>query len=249
MFNQCDFGKRLKTFRNKVNLTQKDVAKKIGISEQAISKWENGICLPDAYNLMLLGKVLNVSIDCLLDMENELRERVVETIEVGGAKFELIEKAETLFAGKMLYAKDYTDIDAFYQAIDATTDNIKEKVYSLLVSNVLPVCDIQLSVNFWREDKIRAYGFVREVACENQPSGVDIYKMPASLFVRAYTDKSTAQLMAKEQCEVWELFAYIRNYFMPNHGFKMAENGAQELEVFDAFDHKSGYAYVPIMKA
>ena len=42
MFDQCDFGKRLKLFRNEVNLTQKDVAKKIGVSEQAISKWENG---------------------------------------------------------------------------------------------------------------------------------------------------------------------------------------------------------------
>ena len=37
--------------------------------------------------------------------------------------------------------------------------------------NVLPVCDIQLSINFWREDKTRAFGYVREVACENQPSG------------------------------------------------------------------------------
>ena len=249
MFNQCDFGKRLKSFRNKVNLTQKDVAKKIGISEQAISKWENGICLPDAYNLMLLGKVLNVSIDRLLDIDNEQREKVVETIEVGGAKFELIEKAETIFAGKILYAKDYADINSFYQAIDAATDDIKERAYSLLVSNVLPVCDIQLSVNFWREDKVRAFGFVREVACENQPSGVDIYKMPASLFIRAYTDKHTAQLIAKEQCEIWELFAYIRDYFMPANKFKMAENGAQELEVFDTFDHQSGYAYVPVIKA
>lgn len=249
MFDQRDFGKRFKFFRNKVNLTQKDVAKKIGVSEQAISKWENGICLPDAYNLMLLGKVLNVSIDCLLDMENEQREKIVETIEVGGAKFEIIEKAETIYAGKILYAKDYTDIDSFYQAIDTITDDIKERAYSLLVSNVLPVCDICLSVNFWREDKRRAYGYVREVSCENQPSGVDIYKMPPSQFVRAYTDKHTAQLIAKEKCEIWELFAYIRDYFMPAHKFKMAENGAQELEVFDNFDHQSGYAYVPIMKA
>lgn len=66
------------------------------------------------------------------------------------------------------------------------------------------------------------------------------------VYIRAYTNKSTAQLMAKEQCEIWELFAYIRNYFMPAHGFKMAENGAQELEVFDTFEHKSGYTYSAI---
>lgn len=28
----------------------------------------------------------------------------------------------------------------------------------------------------------------------------------------------------------------------------MAENGAQELEVFDTFEHKAGYAYMPVMR-
>ena len=42
MFDQCVFGKRLKEFRVKRNLTQRETALKIGVSEQAISKWENG---------------------------------------------------------------------------------------------------------------------------------------------------------------------------------------------------------------
>ena len=41
---------------------------------------------------------------------------------------------------------------------------------------------------------------------------------------------------------------YIRNYFMPTHGFKMAENGAQEMEVFDTAAHTTGYAYMPVMR-
>lgn len=57
-----------------------------------------------------------------------------------------------------------------------------------------------------------------------------------------------AQLMTKEECETWELFTYIRDYFMPNHGFTMADNGAQELEVFDTSEHRSGYAYMPVMR-
>ncbi len=87
---------------------------------------------------------------------------------------------------------------------------------------------------------------MRGVTTEEQSDGIDVYKMPASLFIRAYTDKATSQLISKEQCEIWELFAYIRDYFMPSHGFKMAENGAQEMEVFDTFDHKTGYAYMPV---
>lgn len=55
MFSQVDFGKRLRGFRKKKNFTQKEVATRIGVSEQAVSKWENGECLPDVYNLKLLG--------------------------------------------------------------------------------------------------------------------------------------------------------------------------------------------------
>ena len=35
---------------------------------------------------------------------------------------------------------------------------------------------------------------------------------------------------------------------MPAYGYKMAENGAQELEVFDVSGHSTGYAYVPVEK-
>ena len=60
--------------------------------------------------------------------------------------------------------------------------------------------------------------------------------------------KASAQLLLKEQCETWELFAYISNYLMPSHSFLMAENGAQELEVFDTSKHETGYVYMPVMR-
>ena len=248
MFNQYDFGKRLKAFRLKKNLTQKETALKLNVSEQAISKWENGVCLPDVYNLKLLASVLRTSVDCLLDVENEQSEKVVETIKVGGAIFELVEKPRTILAGKIIYAKDFSDINAFYSEIDAFTEEDRQAVYHLLADTVLPVCDINLSVNFWLSEHSRAYGFVREVQSESQPEGVDVYIVPPSLYIRTYTDRAAAQLMAKEQCEIWELFAYIRDYFMPTNGYKMAENGAQELEVFDTSEHKTGYAYMPVSR-
>lgn len=247
MFHQVDFGKRLKTFRKRMNFTQKDIAFKIGVSEQAVSKWENGECLPDVYNLKLLGQVLHISVDCLLDTENEKSEKVIETIKIGAACFDIIEKPETILAGKILSAKDFANMDGFNAAIEAVIVN-EQIAYHSLHQSVLPIYDIHLSVNFWLEEKSRAFGFVREVTTEQQPEGVDVYKMPPSLFIRAYTDKATAQLLAKEQCEIWELFAYIRNFFMPAHGFIMAQNGAQELEVFDTLEHTTGYAYMPVMR-
>ena len=246
MFTPKDFGKRLREFRKRRNLTQKEIAIKIGVSEQAISKWENGDCLPDVYNLKLLALVLKVSIDCLLDTENETAEKVIETIKINEAVFEIVEKPAAILAGKIIYAKDFSNISEFNSAIDAVTTE-DESFFELLTDTVLPVNDIHLSVNFWCSEKSRAYGFVREVLTDCQPEGIDVYKNPASLYIRAYTNESTAQLMSKEQCEIWELFAYIIDYFMPAHGFKMAENGAQELEIFDTSEHKSGYAYMPVM--
>ncbi|MCI9072289.1 MAG: helix-turn-helix transcriptional regulator [Lachnospiraceae bacterium] len=248
MCNHVDFGKRLKYFRKSKNLTQKEIAFRIGVSEQAISKWENGECLPDVYNLKLLGKVLHTSVDTLLDTEGDNPEKIIEIIQIGGAVFEIIEKPESILAGKILYAKEYPDIDTFYQVIDTLDEEEKQATFCLLQESVLPLTDIQLSVNFWRDENSRAFGYVREVTTEDQPEGVDVYKMPASLYIRAHTDKGTAQLIAKEKCEVWELFAYIRDFFMPAHGFTMADNGAQELEVFDSFEHRTGYAYMPVSR-
>lgn len=248
MFNQTDFGKRVKMFRQKKNYSQKEIALRIGVSEQAVSKWENGECLPDVYNLKLLAQILGISVDSLLDTEMQNQEKVIETITIGGARFEVVEKPETIFAGKIIYAKNFANADSFNSAIDSITEDEKQAAFDKLSKPVLPLYDVTISVNFWKSVKHRAYGFVREVMTEMQPEGTEAYKMPASLYIRAYTDRETAQLISKEQCEIWELFAYIRDYFMPSHGFTMAENGAQELEVFDTFEHKTGYAYMPVIR-
>lgn len=246
MFDQKDFGKRVRSFRLKNNYSQKELGFRIGVSEQSVSKWENGECLPDVYNLKLLAQILRVSVDTLLDTEMQKPEKIIETITIGGARFDIVEKPETVFAGRIIYAKDYSDIDSFHCAIDSMSEEVKQAAFGKLKESVLPIYDVHLSINFWLEEKRRAFGFVREVMTEEQPKGVDVYKMPSSLFIRAYTDKDTALLISKKQCEIWELFSYIKNYFMPTHGFRMAQNGAQELEVFDSFEHKSGFAYIPV---
>ena len=69
MFNQAAFGEKLKSHRKLKNLTQEEVAEKIGVSGQAVSKLEKGECLPDCYNLKMLGKIYQTSVDSLLDVE------------------------------------------------------------------------------------------------------------------------------------------------------------------------------------
>ena len=61
-----DISERIKTKRTELQLTQEELAKKVGVSFQAISKWENGKSLPDIEILPVLSKVLNESIDFYL---------------------------------------------------------------------------------------------------------------------------------------------------------------------------------------
>lgn len=72
---------------------------KIGVSEQALSKWETGACLPDVHHLKLLAHILNVSADCLLDTENKNGEKIVEThgfkmAENGAQELEVFDTSE-----------------------------------------------------------------------------------------------------------------------------------------------------------
>ena len=63
------FGEKLKHHRKNLSLTQEAVAEKIGVSAQAVSKWEMGDCLPDCFNLKALAELYGVSLDILLKTE------------------------------------------------------------------------------------------------------------------------------------------------------------------------------------
>ena len=63
------FGAKLREHRKKLGLTQEAVADRVGVSAQAVSKWESGECLPDCFNLKSLGEIYGVSLDILLDTD------------------------------------------------------------------------------------------------------------------------------------------------------------------------------------
>lgn len=60
-------GEKLKSARKSAGLTQEQLAEKLLVSRQAITKWEADKGMPDIENLKQLSKLLNISIDYLLD--------------------------------------------------------------------------------------------------------------------------------------------------------------------------------------
>ena len=65
------FGKKLSILRKQLNLSQAELAEKLNVSRQAITKWENEIGLPDLDNIKKLSSIFNVKIDELLDYKIE----------------------------------------------------------------------------------------------------------------------------------------------------------------------------------
>ncbi|MBP3799452.1 MAG: helix-turn-helix domain-containing protein [Bacilli bacterium] len=67
--NQEKIGKFISEKRREKHLTQSELAEKLGITDRAISKWENGVCLPDAGTMPELCKILDITINDLFSGE------------------------------------------------------------------------------------------------------------------------------------------------------------------------------------
>lgn len=67
VLNPEKVGKFIKKLRKDNNLTQQKLADKYGVTYQAVSKWENGINLPDVTLIRQMSKDFNISIEDILD--------------------------------------------------------------------------------------------------------------------------------------------------------------------------------------
>ena len=66
------FAEKLKTLRKEKNISQEQLAEKIHVSRQAITKWESGNGIPDIENLIAISALFNESLDSLLSEEKSL---------------------------------------------------------------------------------------------------------------------------------------------------------------------------------
>lgn len=64
-------GKRISEYRKKKNIKQDELAEMLGVSPQAVSKWENDLSCPDISLLPELSRILGVSIDEIVQGKKE----------------------------------------------------------------------------------------------------------------------------------------------------------------------------------
>ena len=76
--DQIKIGKFIASVRRELNLTQLDLANKIGVTDRAVSKWENGRGLPEISLIKPLCEALFVSVNELLSGERIEEEHIIE---------------------------------------------------------------------------------------------------------------------------------------------------------------------------
>ncbi|HHT53690.1 MAG TPA: helix-turn-helix transcriptional regulator [Clostridiales bacterium] len=70
-------GLRISEYRRAKGITQEELAERLNVSPQAVSKWENDVCCPDIMLLPKLAEILGVSIDRLLSDKTEPETRML----------------------------------------------------------------------------------------------------------------------------------------------------------------------------
>lgn len=108
-----NIGNSLYQARKKKGLSQEEVAAKLGISRQTVSKWESDETLPDIRQSKHLALLYGVSLDTLIDFDVEV-ERIQEAIEQ--TREEVSQKIDWTKA----WSKKYPILARYQQEVDST---------------------------------------------------------------------------------------------------------------------------------
>lgn len=87
-----NLGKKIAELRKKNNLSQEELAEKVGVARQTISKWETGDTTPDINQVKIISKIFNISIDELVDndINNVIVEKVSNTEKLAGITIKIL---------------------------------------------------------------------------------------------------------------------------------------------------------------
>lgn len=129
-------GEKIKTARTENGLTQEELAGKMMVSRQAITKWEADKGMPDVSNLKLLAQLLNVSVDYLLDDGDKIDINLIrETIDLSKYGKAIFKKKLT---DKLILEK-YPDAEIRALLPEKKKDKV-DKVFDFFIDFFTPLC-------------------------------------------------------------------------------------------------------------
>ena len=98
--NQIKIGKFIASCRKEQGMTQANLAEKLGITDRAVSKWENGKSMPDSGIMLELCELLKINVNELLSGEkidmNNCEEKTEENLQQVLRPFQVLCKLKKL---------------------------------------------------------------------------------------------------------------------------------------------------------
>ena len=164
--DQIKIGKFIAACRKQVNLTQLQLADKLGITDKAISKWERGIAMPDTSIMLQLCDILGISVNELLSGEKinmENNEQKNEQLLLDMAK-ELEKKTKTIWHS--MWAIMIVSMTALFAGILLAAYLIPEGVWQLVT--ILGVCVVFLAPCFYALKLEVSVGAYKCKNCSNE---------------------------------------------------------------------------------
>ena len=101
-----EIANKLVKLRKQNGLSQEELADKLGLSRQAVSKWERAEASPDTDNLICLAKLYNISLDELLSTEDDVDTIVKEQVKKDNKEEEKEDKTAIHIDDEGLHAID-----------------------------------------------------------------------------------------------------------------------------------------------
>ena len=119
-----EIANKLVKLRKQNGLSQEELADKLGLSRQAVSKWERAEASPDTDNLICLAKLYNVSLDELLSTDDDVdtivkeqvkKEEKDDSVHISGDTITMTSKEgeEVVIDNKGVHAKNVKDREEF----------------------------------------------------------------------------------------------------------------------------------------
>lgn len=120
-------SKNIKKFRKEKDITQEQFAEMLGVSCQSVSRWESGICYPDIELLPTIAKILGISVDFLLGVneitENEDVEKYLDRFQTAISQGKIYDCIDIAREGVNEYPNNYILLDKLMYALFVSGDD------------------------------------------------------------------------------------------------------------------------------
>lgn len=125
-------GANIRGLRRERHITQEQLAEKLGVSCQSVSRWENDTCYPDMELLPALARIFSVSVDRLLGVsEEDKHDKLMDLLKQVSAA-DAVREADKLITLIATVRRDYTECLATVQLFDIAVQKEYYRIPSVL---------------------------------------------------------------------------------------------------------------------